>query len=110
MVFFTDTIIFDGKINKPKCNKDVIGGTRETGIKDFTKWINTTPRASKYIDECPKPINLTKIEEFKLDNDKRCFIIGEPGTDKTYMCKQLQQEILKSVTYGGSFKVCTPTH
>ena len=32
---FTDTIIFEGKINKPKCNKDVIGGIRETAIKDF---------------------------------------------------------------------------
>ncbi len=31
----TDTIIFEGKINKPKCNKDVIGGIRETSIKDF---------------------------------------------------------------------------
>jgi hypothetical protein len=48
---FTDTIILnhfwgqiEGKINKPKCNKDVIGGIRETAIKDFTKWIDTTPR------------------------------------------------------------------
>jgi hypothetical protein len=40
---FTDTIIFEGEINKPKCNKDVIGGIRETAIKDFTKCINTTP-------------------------------------------------------------------
>ena len=39
---FTDTIIFEGEINKPKCNKDVIGGIRETTIKDFTKCINTT--------------------------------------------------------------------
>jgi hypothetical protein len=107
---FTDTIIFEGKINKPKCNKDVIGGIRETAIKDFTKCIDTTPRPSKYIDECPKPIKLTKIEEFKLDDDKGCFITGEPGTGKTYMCKGLQQEILNSVRYGGSYKVCTPTH
>ncbi len=34
---FTDIIIFEGKINKSKCNKDVIGGIRETAIKDFTK-------------------------------------------------------------------------
>jgi hypothetical protein len=39
---FTDTIIFEGNINKPKCNKDIIGGIRETAIKDFTKCINTT--------------------------------------------------------------------
>ena len=107
---FTDTIIFEGNINKPKCNKDIIGGIRETTTKDFTKCIDTTPRPSKYIDECPKPIELTKIEEFKLDDDKGCFITGEPGTGKTYMCKGLQQEILNSVRYGGSYKVCTPTH
>ena len=33
---FTDTVIFDGEINKPKCNKDVIGGIRANGIQDFT--------------------------------------------------------------------------
>ncbi len=33
---FTDTIIFEGKINKPKCNEDIIGGIRETANKDFT--------------------------------------------------------------------------
>ena len=103
---FTDTIIFEGKIDKPKCNKDIIGGIRETTIKDFTKCINTTPRVSKYIDECPKPIKLKQIKEFKLDNDKGCFITGEPGTGKTYMCKQLQQEILNSVSNGSSYKVC----
>ena len=70
---FTDTIIFEGKINKTKCNKDIIGGIRETAIKDYTKCINTVPRASKYIDECPKPIKLTQIEEFKLDDDERLF-------------------------------------
>ena len=31
---------------------------------------------------------------FKLDNDKGCFITGEPGTGKTYMCKGLQNELL----------------
>ncbi len=35
---------------------------------------------------------------------------GEPGTGKTYMCKGLQKEILKSFRYGNCFKVCTPTH
>ena len=57
---FTYTIIFEGKINKPKCNKDVIGGIRETAIKDLTKCINTTPRQSKYNEECPKPIELKR--------------------------------------------------
>ena len=97
-------------INTPKCNKDIIGGIRETAIKDFTKCINTTPRESKYIDECPKPMKLTQIKEFKLDDNKGCFITGEPGTGKTYMCKGLQKEILNSVRHGNCYKVCTPTH
>ncbi len=58
---FTDTIIFEGKINKPKCNEDIIGGIRETAIKDFTKCINTKPRSSDYFEECPKPIPLVLI-------------------------------------------------
>jgi hypothetical protein len=37
---FTDTIFFEGKINKSECNYDVIGRIRETAIKDFTKYIN----------------------------------------------------------------------
>jgi len=106
---FTDTIIFEGEVIKPKCNKDVIGGIRETNIKDFTKCMNIKPRENNYLNECPNPIKLTKIEEFKLDN-KGCFITGEPGTGKTYMCKKLQQEILNSIESGNSFKVCTPTH
>jgi hypothetical protein len=107
---FTDTIIFESRINKPKCNKDIIGGIRETAIKDFTKCINTTPRESKYIEESPNPMKLTQIKELKLDNEKGCFITGEPGTGKTYMCKGLQKEILNSVRYGNCYKVCTPTH
>jgi hypothetical protein len=65
---FTDTMIFEGKINTPKYNKDVIGDVRETTMKDFTKCINTIPRASKYIEKCPKLIKLTQIKEFKLDD------------------------------------------
>ncbi len=52
---FTDTIIFEGVINKPTCNKDIIGAIRETSVKDFTKCMDTKPRESKYIEECPKP-------------------------------------------------------
>jgi hypothetical protein len=107
---FTDTIIFEGKITKPKCNKNIIGGIRATSVKDFTKCMYTTPRASKYNEECPKPIELAHIEEFKLDDDKSCFITGEPGTGKTYMCKELQKELLSKVVDGNCFKVCTPTH
>ena len=81
--FFTDTVIFEGEIIKPKCNKDIIGGIRETSIKEFTKCMNTKPRENNCLNECPNPIKLTKIDKFKLD-DKGCFITGEPGTGKTY--------------------------
>jgi Cdc6-like AAA superfamily ATPase len=107
---FTDTIIFEGKITKPKCNKNIIGGIRATSVKDFTKCMYTTPRASKYNEECPKPIALKHITEFKLDDNKGAFITGEPGTGKTYMCKELQKELLNKVVDGNCFKVCTPTH
>ena len=107
---FTDTIIFEGNIIKPKCNKNIIGGIRETSIKEFTKCISTIPRESKYFKECPKPMKLTQIEKFKLEDNKGCFITGEPGTGKTFLCKELQHEILNSSENGNSFKVCTPTH
>ena len=32
----SDTITFEGDINKLKCSRDIIGGIRETSIKDFT--------------------------------------------------------------------------
>jgi hypothetical protein len=40
-------------------------------------------------------IVFTQVKEFKLDDNKGCFITGIPGTGKTYICKGLQQEILK---------------
>ncbi len=52
---------FEGKTKAPKCNKDFIGGIIETTIKDFTKCINTTPRAPKYIEEYHKPIKHKQI-------------------------------------------------
>jgi type II secretory pathway predicted ATPase ExeA len=53
---------------------------------------------------------IERIEQCKLDEDKSCFITGEPGTGKTYVCKELQQEVLNKVVDGNRFKVCTPTH
>jgi ATP-dependent Zn protease len=93
---FTDTFVFEGEVFKPKCNKDVIGGIRETNFKDFTKCMNTKPRENNYFNECPNPVKLTKIDEFELDN-KGCFITGEPGTGKTYLYKLLQQEEMNSI-------------
>ncbi len=47
---FTDTIIFEGDINKLTCSKDIICGIRKTSVKDFTKCMDTKPRESKYIE------------------------------------------------------------
>jgi hypothetical protein len=115
---FTDTIIFEGEVNKPKCNKDIIGGIRSTGMNDFTKCIYTMTRLNKYIVECPKLIKLTKIEEFKLDDDKGCLLqdhnTGEPGRLELVkpICVKdykMNYKITKDVD-GTCFKVCKTTH
>ena len=45
---FTDTIIVEGNINKVACNKHIIGGIRETDLKEFTQLTNTDERTTKY--------------------------------------------------------------
>ena len=99
-----------------KRNSDIKKGT--VSEEYYNKWIETGDK--KFLDEIAiynkedcistaefhkwliqkRDKNLlwfvSKIEEFKLDDDKGCFITGEPGTGKTYMCKGLQQEILNS--------------
>jgi hypothetical protein len=100
---FTDTIIFEGKINQSNCNKNVISGIRKTAVTEFTQCMNTTPRGSKFSEECQTPIKFQKIKEFKSDDDTSCFITGELGTIQTYKRKQLQQEILNSVNSGNRF-------
>ncbi len=82
-------------------SKNQCRNTQSHVLNPFTKCTNTEPRSYDYINEYPKPIKLTKIEEFKLDNNKGCLITGEPGTGKTYMCKGLQQELLN--VNGNSF-------
>ncbi len=57
-------------------NKDTIGGIREFSVKDFTKCMDTTPRAPKYIEECPKPVELKNIEQFKLDDNKVVLLLA----------------------------------
>ncbi len=37
LVGFSLDIIFGGDMNKPTCNKNIIGGIRKTSIKDFKK-------------------------------------------------------------------------
>ncbi len=44
---FTDAIIFEGDIDEPTCNKNIIGWIKKTSIKDITKCMDTKPRESK---------------------------------------------------------------
>jgi len=44
---FTDTLVVEGDVNKIECNKHIIGGIRETDIKEFTQLTDTTPRTTK---------------------------------------------------------------
>ena len=87
---FTDTIIFDGEIKKPKYNTDMIGGIRHTKMKQYTHCCNVKPRETKYEEEKPQPIQLKPIESFGFNNDLECFITGMAGTGKSYKTKELQ--------------------
>jgi hypothetical protein len=55
---YTDTIVVDGDINKVSCNKHIIGGIRETDVKEFTQLTNTTPRTTKYEQKIYNKIKL----------------------------------------------------
>ena len=101
---FTDTIIIEGDHNKPSCNKDIIGGIRETDIKEFTNLIEYRNRTDNYFKERPTKMVLQDIEEFKLDG-KGCFITGLAGTGKSYLCRKLQKKLGE-----GNYGVCSSTH
>jgi hypothetical protein len=45
-------------LNKVLCNKHIIGGIRETDVKEFTQITNTDPRITKYKHET---ITLNKL-------------------------------------------------
>jgi hypothetical protein len=60
---FTDTIVVEGDINKVSCSKTIIGGIRETDIKEFTQLTNTTARTTKYEH---KQMKLNKINDFDI--------------------------------------------
>ncbi len=42
-------------------------------------------------------LNLKILNNLCLENNKSCFITGEPGTGKTYMCKEFQQSLLNKL-------------
>ena len=58
---------------------------------------------------------LTRIKEFKLDDDQGCLVIWDVALEPLFYLKHtcvkvLQQGILSSFRYGNCFKACTPTH
>ncbi len=98
---FTDTIIFEGKINEPTCDSS-IGGIRKSTIKPFTHCMPTAPRIGKF--KLPK-IKYNNLTEFNLESNKSVFITGDAGTGKSYKTNELKSELLEN-----DFVSCTPTH
>ena len=99
---FTDTVICEGKVNKIEYNKDIIGGIRETNVKEFTQLMNKDARSKKYK---PETIKLTKINEYDIKKGKGVFIEGEAGTGKTTLANKLKASLKPH-----QYKIATPTH
>jgi hypothetical protein len=99
---FTDTIIFENAVNIPKCDASLIGGIRESSLKEFTRLGDYTPRKMKYSHQ-PKTLNT--ITEFKLADNKGMYLTGLAGTGKTYTTNELKAQLQPE-----QYVVCTPTH
>jgi hypothetical protein len=99
---FTDTIIFEGKINKPECNSTIIGGIRESNLKPFTQCMSTVPRDGTF--KLPE-MKYNYITDFNLSNDKSVYIMGDAGCGKSYKTVQLKNELKEN-----EFVCCAPTH
>lgn len=99
---FTDTIIFEGKINKPNCDDKTIGGIRESTLKPFTKLMNIYER--KELFTLPT-IKFNKLNNFSIEDNKSVFITGDAGTGKSYLTNQLKSKLKEN-----EFVSCTPTH
>ncbi len=67
--------------------------------------LNTTPRTKDFINEKPEKKVLKRIEEFKLEDNKGCCILGIAGRGKSTLCNKLQEELVE-----GKYAVCAPTH
>ena len=98
---FTDTIIFQGDIKEPECNKE-IGGIRKSDLKPFTKCISTEPRKGEF--ELPT-VKYNYLKDFKLSENKSVFITGDAGTGKSYKTNELKNELPEDQRV-----VATPTH
>ena len=61
-------LFFEGEINKPNRDKTIIGGIRESDLKEFTKLTNTEARSAEY------ELNQAKIKEILLHSSYRTVI------------------------------------
>ncbi|MDR0950450.1 MAG: hypothetical protein LBM13_02250 [Candidatus Ancillula sp.] len=67
-------------------------------IEDFYKEYDK--QLSKYLKEKDKNMEKDKVDEFvdKLKNSYNIILRGAPGTGKTYLAKQIAEEIIKKTT------------
>lgn len=100
---FTDTIIFENPINKPHCDASIIGGIRESELKEFTHVsIGNSRKESYYLADKKQLEHITKYD---VKKGKGVFITGDAGTGKSTLIKKILSELDPN-----TFRVCTPTH
>ena len=101
---FTDTIIVEKPKRLPYFSTE-IGGVRISKISKSNIKLEVKPRTKNFIHEKPDKKVLKKIDEFKLENNKGCCILGIGGSGKSTLCNKLQQELGDN-----KYAVCAPTH
>ena len=103
-------------INKVACNKSIIGGIRETDVKEFTQLTSTDARTTKYKHETFK---LNSIDDYDITdgygywyvlltgqmNKKGTAILGPPGHGKSYKMKEIKKYLQPH-----QYRVAAPTH
>ena len=99
---FTDTVICEGKVNKIEYNKDIIGGIRETNVKEFTQLMNKDARSKKYKLEKMK---LTNIDKYDIKLNKGVAIVGPPGHGKSFTMTEIKKHLQPH-----QYRVAAPTH
>ena len=101
---FTDTIIVEKPGKQPYFSTE-IGGVRIPKISESNIKLEVKPRTKNFIHEKPEKKVLKKINEFKLEDNKGCCILGIGGSGKSTLCNKLQTELGEN-----KYAVCAPTH
>ena len=101
---FTDTIVVE-KPERPPFLSMEIGGVRNSNISKSNIQLEVKPRTKNFIHEKPEKKVLKKINEFKLEGNKGCCILGIGGSGKSTLCNKLQTELGEN-----KYAVCAPTH